>query len=76
MKTAMCPECNLKMKSDTKVMSFKLSPTITVQNVKYEHCSKCGYECISDKEFDRLNKLVHKLKKDTAKENIKNIILF
>lgn len=75
MKTAMCPDCNVRMKSDAKALSFKLSPTITVQNVEYEYCPKCGYECVSDKEFDRLNKLVHNIKKDTEKTNIKNIIL-
>ena len=56
-------------------MNFKLSPTITVQNVKYEYCEKCGYECISDEEFDRLNRLAHNIKKDTEKTNIKNVIL-
>jgi len=75
MKATICPDCNIKMKSDTKAMSFKLSPTITVQNVKHEYCPKCGYECISDKEFDKLNKLVHRIKKDTEKANIKNIII-
>ena len=75
MKATECPDCNVKMKADTKAMNFKLSPTITVQNVKYEYCKKCGYECISDKEFDRLNKLAHNIKKDTEKADIKNVIL-
>lgn len=54
-----CPYCKMKMKIDKKPMSFKFSPNIIVQEVLFESCPKCSFECVSEEEYERVRKLVH-----------------
>jgi Zn-finger nucleic acid-binding protein len=54
-----CPNCKVKMKTDKKSMTFKFSPNVIVQEIKYEFCPKCSFECVSGEEYERVRKLVH-----------------
>ena len=67
----MCPYCKkVKMKVDTKSMTFKFNPNVIVEKVKYEVCPRCGFECIPEEEYERVRKLVHSVAKIAKKAKI------
>jgi len=56
-----CPYCKVKMKTDKKSMTFKFSPNVILQEVKYEFCPKCRFECVPGEEYERVRRLVHSI---------------
>jgi len=64
-----CPLSKHKMKIDYIPMTFKINPSIIVQNVMVHKCMACGFESIPEDEYERVRKKVHEISK-VAKEAI------
>lgn len=63
-----CPYCKIKMKETIMPMTFKFSPSIIVQKVNIHECPRCNFQSVSEKETERVRKLVNSVK-ETAKES-------
>jgi len=70
-----CLQCGARMERKKKEMKFKVSPTITVQKVEIEHCPKCNFESVSEKEAIRVQKLVNEIKRGIGKTKVRRVIL-
>lgn len=58
------------MEIEKKPMSLKLSPNIIVQEVKFESCPKCSFECVPEEEYERVRKLVHSFAESAKKAKV------
>jgi YgiT-type zinc finger domain-containing protein len=58
-----CPQCKHETFVEEKEpMTFRVNPNVIVQNVAVDRCTNCGFESIAEKEYERVRKMVHKVK--------------
>jgi len=57
-----CPECKHETRIDKESMTFKFNPEVIVQDITIDRCENCGFECVSEEEYEKVRKLVHQVK--------------
>lgn len=58
-----CPDCKGHFRTDFIPMTFKINPNIIVQDVKVHVCIKCGFESVTEDEYEVVRKRVHEIAK-------------
>jgi len=57
-----CPECKHETILEKEPMTFKFNPSVIVQDVVISRCTNCGFESVSEEEYEKVRKLVHQVK--------------
>lgn len=57
-----CPECKHETVLEKESMTFKFNPEVIVQDVTISRCRNCGFECVSEEEYEKVRRLVHQVK--------------
>ena len=69
-----CPQCKNKNTTilEKEPMTFKVNPNVIVQFVEVNRCTNCGFESISEKEYEEVRKLVHEVKAPSSSTVVLN----